>query len=271
MILDIIKAVILGIVQGLTEFLPVSSSGHLVLAAEFLNFQEEGVAFEVFVHLGTLFSVFVVFRNKILQMIVSPYKVWIKKSREKDEVDSVKWAIFIIIGTFPAALIGLVFKDQIEIIFSNFVLVLAMLVVTGTMMIGSRYVTNRNQDVTIAKSILIGFAQAFAILPGISRSGSTILTGMILGVDRSKAAEFSFLLSIPVIVGATVLKTRDLLTSHISSSEIILLAAGTISAFISGYYAIVWLLDLVRKGRLEWFGIYCYIIVIISCIWYFLK
>ena len=269
--MDIIKAVILGIVQGLTEFLPVSSSGHLVLAAEFLNFQEEGVAFEVFVHLGTLFSVLVAFRKKILQMIVSPYKVWIKRSKEQDDLDSVKWALYIIIGTFPAALIGLVFKDQIEIIFSNFILVLAMLIVTGTMMISSRYVTNRDKDVTITKSILIGFAQAFAILPGISRSGSTILTGMVLGIDRSKAAEFSFLLSIPVIIGATVLKTRDLLESHISSGEILLLAAGTISAFISGYYAIIWLLDIVRKGRLEWFGVYCYTIVIISCIWYFLN
>jgi undecaprenyl-diphosphatase len=268
---DILKSIILGLVQGLTEFLPVSSSGHLVLAAEFLNFHDEGVAFEVFVHLGTLFSVLVVFRKKILQMIISPYEVWVNKSQDEDKIESSKWALYIIIGTLPAGLIGLAFKDQIEGIFSNFLLVLAMLLVTGTMMIISRYIANENKEMNIFKSILIGFAQAFAILPGISRSGSTIVTGMLLGIDRSRAAEFSFLLSIPVIVGATVLKISDLLESQISSNEIILLAVGTVSAFISGYFAIIWLLDIVKRGKLEWFGIYCYLIVIISSVWYFLK
>jgi undecaprenyl-diphosphatase len=268
---DIIKAIILGVVQGLTEFLPVSSSGHLVLAAEFLNFQEEGVAFEVFVHLGTLLSVLLVFRKKIFQMIIAPYQVWVKKNSDEDKIESSKWALYIIIGTLPAALIGLAFKDQIEEIFSNFLLVLAMLLVTGTMMIISRFITNANKELNIFKGILIGFAQAFAILPGISRSGSTIVTGMLLGIDRSRAAEFSFLLSVPVILGATILKISDLFENQIAANEILLLGMGTLSAFISGYYAIIWLLDLVKKGKLEWFGIYCYLIVIISGLWYFLK
>jgi undecaprenyl-diphosphatase len=267
---DIIKAIILGIVQGFTEFLPVSSSGHLVLAAEFMQFREEGVAFEVFVHLGTLFSVLVVFRKTIIKMLLSPYLVWLKKSDNSDDVTAAKWAGFIIIGTIPAALIGLIFKEEIEQIFSSFVLVLAMLLVTGTLMFLSKYIANQNKEISVIKSFLIGCAQAFAILPGISRSGSTIVTGMLLGIDRSRAAEFSFLLSIPVILGATVLKINDLLATTLTSDQVIILLFGTISAFLSGYLAIVWLLDLVRKGKLEWFGFYCFVIVAVSAVWYYI-
>ena len=269
--MEIIKVVVLGIIQGLTEFLPVSSSGHLVLAAEFLNYQDEGVAFEVFVHLGTLLSVLVVFRSKILKMIIAPYRCWIKKDDDPDYRESANWAVYIIIGTIPAALIGLVFKDQIEGIFSNVLLVIIMLFITGTLMITARFIKNKDLELNPVKSFLIGIAQAFAILPGISRSGSTIVTGMILGVDRSKAAEFSFLLSVPAILGATVLKIKDLLDNSIHSEELMLLLIGTVAAFISGYFAIIWLLDVVKKGKLEWFVIYCYAIVIITGIWYFLK
>ena len=269
--IDVIKVIILGIVQGFTEFLPVSSSGHLVLAAEFLNFQEEGVAFEVFVHLGTLFSVLVVFRVKIYQMLFAPFKIILKRNRSEDVLEAFRWVIYIIIGTIPAALIGLIFKDQIESIFSSFLLVLAMLLVTGTMMISSRYINNQNERFSVMKSLIIGVAQAFAILPGISRSGSTIVTGMLLKIDRSKAAEFSFLLSIPVILGATILKIKDLAGSPITTNEIILLIIGTVSAFISGYLAIIWLLDIVKKGKLEWFGLYCYGIVLLSGVWYMLT
>jgi undecaprenyl-diphosphatase len=268
---EIIKVILLGIIQGLTEFLPVSSSGHLVLAAEFLNYHDEGVAFEVFVHLGTLLSVLVVFRKKIGDMLLAPYQVWIKKNEDQGYREAANWAMFIIIGTIPAAFIGLIFKDQIEVIFSNVLLVIIMLFITGTIMITARIVKNRDLELNTSKSFLIGIAQAFAILPGISRSGSTIVTGMFLGIDRSKAAEFSFLLSIPAIFGATVIKTKDLLDSSIQSDKMILLLLGTLTAFISGYFAIIWLLDIVKKGKLEWFGIYCYSIVIITGIWYFLK
>jgi undecaprenyl-diphosphatase len=269
--LEIVKVILLGIIQGLTEFLPVSSSGHLVLAAEFLNYHDEGVAFEVFVHLGTLFSVLVVFRKKIINMIIAPYQVWIKQSENPEYREAANWVIYIIVGTIPAALIGLIFKDQIEAIFSSVLLVILMLFVTGTLMISARYIKSMDIKLNINRSFLIGIAQAFAILPGISRSGSTIVTGMFLGVDRSKAAEFSFLLSIPAILGATVIKTKDLIESSITAEEMILLLLGTITAFISGYFAIIWLLDIVKKGKLEWFGFYCYAVVVFTTIWYFLK
>jgi len=265
---DIIKIILLGLVQGFTEFLPISSSGHLVLAAEFLNFHEEGIAFEVFVHLGTLFSVLLVFRRDIFQMIVAPYRVWFKGERDQELMRSTHWTVYVLIGTIPAGVIGLIFKSQIEAVFSNVLLVILMLFITGTLMILSKYVKESTADISYLKSFLIGCAQAFAILPGISRSGSTIVTGMALGVDRSEAARFSFILSIPAILGATVLKVRDLLESQMLADELWHLLLGATVAFGSGYLAIVWLLDVVRKGKLEWFGYYCYLIVLMTSIWY---
>ncbi len=267
--MDIIKIIVLGLVQGFTEFLPISSSGHLVLAAEFLNFHEEGIAFEVFVHLGTLFSVLLAFRKDILKMVIAPYRVWLKGDQDEELIRHGRWVIYVLIGTIPAGLIGLLFKSQIESIFTNVPLVIIMLFVTGTFMVLSRFLKRSTGDVSPLKSFLIGCAQAFAILPGISRSGSTIVTGMALGIDRSEAARFSFILSIPAILGATVLKVKDLLESHLLADELLYLLLGAVVAFASGYLAIIWLLDIVRKGKLEWFGYYCYFIVIVASIWYF--
>ena len=270
--MDVLKVIILGIVQGLTEFLPVSSSGHLVLAAELLNFHEEGVAFEVFVHLGTLLSVLIVFRKDINKMILAPFQ-YISSGFEKEDTKRyLFWDLYIIIGTIPAAIIGLTFKSKIEAAFSNIFLVIIMLGVTGTFLLLSRFIPQRNKEMTILKSFLIGVSQAFAILPGISRSGSTIVTGMFLGIDKEEAARFSFLLAIPAILGASVIKMKDLMALESYSTPIIYLILGTIIAFISGYFAIIWLLDIVKKGKLEWFAIYCYLIVIVTSIWYtFLK
>ena len=267
--MDILKVIILGIVQGLTEFLPVSSSGHLVLAAEFLNFQEKGVAFEVFVHLGTLFSVLIAFRKDIVQMIIAPFQI-LTSGKDNDEANKyLLWDLCIVIGTLPAAVIGLLFKSQIEEAFSSVTLVLVMLILTGIFLILSKFAPQANEKLTIGKSILIGMAQAFAILPGISRSGSTIVTGLFLKLDRENAAKFSFLLAIPAILGASVLKIKDLLTvenGHIPYSYMFI---GMLAAFISGYLAIFWLLKVVKQGKLEWFAFYCFAVVIISGIFYY--
>ena len=192
--MDILKVIILGIVQGLTEFLPVSSSGHLVLAAELLNFHEEGVAFEVFVHLGTLLSVLIVFRNDVFKMIKAPFQFLSSRFEYKETKQYLLWDLYIIVGTIPAAIIGLSFKSKIEAAFSNILLVIVMLAITGTILLISRFMPKKNQEMTLLKSLLIGVSQAFAILPGISRSGSTIVTGIFLGIDKEKAARFSFLM-----------------------------------------------------------------------------
>lgn len=267
--MDILNAIILGLVQGLSEFLPISSSGHLVLAAHILNFQEEGIAFEVFVHFGTLLSVFVAFRKEIKKMIIAPFAIWISKSNDSELKEFLNWDFYIIIGTIPAVIIGLFFKDQIESIFSSVIIVLIMLSITAGIMISSRFLPVSDKPLTKSNSFIIGIAQAFAILPGVSRSGSTIVTALAFGINRENAAKFSFILSIPAVLGATILKTRDLMAVPLAQSEIIQLVIGAIAAFVSGYFAIIWLIDLVKKGKLEWFGYYCLILSIVGFIWYF--
>jgi undecaprenyl-diphosphatase len=247
--MDILKVIILGIVQGLTEFLPVSSSGHLVLAAELLNFHEEGVAFEVFVHLGTLLSVLIVFRHDVIKMISAPFQYLSSRFTKEDTKSYLLWDLYIIVGTIPAAVIGLTFKSKIEAAFSNIYLVIAMLAITGTILLLSRFMPKKDETMTTVKSFVIGISQAFAILPGISRSGSTIVTGIFLGIEKEQAARF-------------------LLEMEFYSTPISYLVIGAIISFISGYFAILWLLDIVKKGKLEWFAIYCYFVVIISSIWY---
>jgi len=269
--MEILKVIILGLVQGLTEFLPVSSSGHLVLAAEFLNFQEKGVAFEVFVHLGTLFSVLIAFRKDIYQMILAPFQLLSSEPDPSEAKKYLRWDIGIIVGTLPAAVVGLLFKSQIEELFSSIILVLVMLTVTGIILLLSKLAPRENEEITVTKSVLIGVAQAFAILPGISRSGSTIVTGLFLKLNRENAAKFSFLLGIPAILGASVLKINDLLTvetNHLPFTEMFI---GMIAAFFSGYLSIFWLLSIVKQGKLEWFAFYCFAVVIISGLLYYAQ
>lgn len=262
--MELLKAVLLGIVQGLTEFLPVSSSGHLVIGSKLLHFQEQGVTFDVFVHVGTLLAVLLVFRQEIKDMICAPF-LFLAGRREKAVLHSLFWDLYIIIATIPAVIVGLFFKDAIEMVFSSLTVVFVMLAVTGLIMIVTRFLPERDEAVTPLRALLIGCAQACAILPGLSRSGSTIFTGMLLGVDREAAARFSFLISIPAILGALVLQLGDLEAGNSGLYPQFL--AGTVASAVSGYFAITLLLDLVRKNRLQWFGYYCILLSVVGFIW----
>jgi undecaprenyl-diphosphatase len=269
--MELIKAIILGIIQGFSEFLPISSSGHLVIFAEILQFKKTGVAFEVFVHFGTLMSVVFAFHRELRDMVIAPFRVYLSGSRDEKLLEALRWDYYILIGTIPAVIIGFTLKDPIEALFSNVLLVFFMLLITGFLMWTSKFLKERDAGFSIINSLLIGIAQAFAILPGISRSGSPLFTGMALGISREKVARFSFILSIPVIFGATILKVNDLINLPPTNAEIQNLIAGTIFSFISGYVAIIWLLDVVKKGKLEWFGYYCFLLSISGMIWYFIR
>jgi undecaprenyl-diphosphatase len=241
-------AVILGILQGLTEFLPVSSSGHLVLAQSLLGVSDYGVSFEVIVHLGTVLSVFVYFRSTILRLIQSLFRPAMVEER--------KLIVFLIIGTIPAGVIGVLFEDFFEQTFSEPLLTSFFLLVTGTILVVSRFFKNGVKPVGAGSSLIMGFGQALAIFPGISRSGSTIVAGMIAGVEPAKAAEFSFLLVIPAILGATVLKVKNLaqLDAAMAGHYIV----GAACAFITGLIAVYAVLAVIRRGRFEYFGYYCF-------------
>ncbi len=268
---QLLIAIFLGLVQGLTEFLPVSSSGHLVLFGSLLHFEVSGIAFEVFVHLGTLTSVLIAFRKELSQMITAPFEVWIKKTRNPETREFLNWDLYIIVATIPAVIVGLFFKDFIEQAFTSVLLVFFMLILTGLLMFTSQFLKFQNKPFRYGNTFIVGIAQAFAILPGVSRSGSTIFTGMALGMDREKVAKFSFIMSIPAILGAVVLKSKDMLDAPPNMSELLKLGAGTITAAITGYLAIIWLMKIVKRGKLQWFGYYCFALGTFGIIWYLLN
>lgn len=257
--MELIKAVVLGIIQGLTEFLPISSSGHLVIGSEILDFQEKGVVFDIFLHLGTLLAVILVFRKEVVAMVAAPIQ-YQRGKRGREIMDSLYWDLLVIISVIPAVFVGLFLKDSIEGIFANLLLVFSMLFVTGVLMLLSRYLRCREISLQGKHAFFIGCAQAMAILPGLSRSGSTIFTGMALGIDRQVVARFSFIMSIPAILGAMVLQLPELLKNPPAYNSLVNIAAGTGAATISGYFAIVLLLDIVRRNRLQWFGYYCLVL-----------
>ena len=248
--------------QGLTEFLPISSSGHLVLGAEFLNFQEQGVAFGIFLHLGTLFSVCFVFRQELAAMLKAPLAV-LQRRADEQLTRFFYWDLYIVVATLPAVVAGLLLKDSIAAIFANILLVYCMLFVTGVIMVATPFIHERGVTLNCPRALLIGCAQAMAIFPGLSRSGSTIFTGMLLGVNRETVARFSFIMSIPAILGAAVLQFADLLKHPPEAESVLLIGAGTAASAVSGYFAIILLLNVIRRNKLQYFGYYC--LILASC------
>jgi undecaprenyl-diphosphatase len=268
--MELIKSIILGLVQGLSEFLPISSSGHLVLTKHFLNFYDENAAFEIMVHFGTLVSVLIYFRKDIWELLTDGLKnlpkfvkyafLGLKRNVDKEDLYAPYYLWFIVISMIPAGYVGLVYKDQILELFNNVTVVLMSLAVTGIVMILSRFFKETEKSFGIFSAFIVGIAQAFAILPGISRSGSTIVTGMVMGFKREFVAKFSFLMSLPVIAGAFLLKLDELFVARLSFDQWLNYGTGTVVAAISGYFAIGLVMDFVKKGKLEYFGYYCLIV-----------
>ncbi len=254
--MELLKAGLLGVIQGLTEFLPVSSSGHLVIGAELLGFREQGLAFDVFLHLGTLLAVVAVFRRDLWQMIVAFCCFW-KYRQDRELKRFLLLDLYILVATVPAVVVGLAFKERIEALFTSTLIAYCMLAVTGLLMVFCGRIRQGQQPMGWWRAFAVGCAQACAILPGLSRSGSTIFAGMLIGIPREEIARFSFLMSIPVIVGATVLQGGDLLVAPPAKEVWLSLLAGVVCSAVAGYLAIYLLLDVIRRNRLPWFGYYC--------------
>ncbi|MEO9869591.1 undecaprenyl-diphosphate phosphatase [Ekhidna sp.] len=254
-----IEALILGIIQGLTEFLPVSSSGHLEIGSVLLDAQSsDNLLFAVIVHLATALATIVVFKKDILTLLKDIFKFqW---------NESTQFAAKILLSMLPVFVVAIFFKDQIEELFvGNLVLVGSMLLITGGLLLFAHYKKDGEKNVGYLSAFTIGLAQAFAVLPGISRSGSTIATALILGVERSKAARFSFLMVLIPILGASLLELLDYAentgTHTINTSSLII---GFLAAFGSGFLACKWMIKIVRKGKLTYFAIYCFIVGFIA-------
>jgi undecaprenyl-diphosphatase len=252
--MQIWQSLLLGIIQGLTEFLPVSSSGHLVIAQKFIHVPDRiAVPFDIAIHLGTLVAVVLYFQKDLRQLIGGLLR------REKD---SIKLAWFLILGTVPAIVLGLAFKDYIEQLFGSGTATAWQLIINGLMLVvadrlsGTRLIENLNSG----DSLWIGLGQAVAIIPGISRSGATMAVGLWRKLSRQAAARFSFLLSIPVILGAGVLGAKDLTHGGYQQIGAVPFWLGVIAAAVSGYLVIKLFLSFLGKGSLRGFGYYCLVL-----------
>jgi undecaprenyl-diphosphatase len=258
-----LDAAILGIIQGLTEFLPVSSSGHLVIGQAVLGLNMPGISMEIWLHFGTLLAVLIYFRKRIISLIASVTR----PTKEKSHRENRFILVALLLGSIPAAVVGLALKSFIETAFDSPAFAGGMLIATGLILLLTRWYGGGSKDIKLSRGFAIGLAQAAAILPGISRSGSTIACGMFLGVKPATAAEFSFLLAIPAVGGAFLL---DLISSKgglFSDGKLALYLSGTIIAFVFGILSIHYLLKIVKKGRLYFFGFYCLVVGAVSLVY----
>lgn len=252
-------AIILGIIQGLTEFLPVSSSGHLELGKAILgdtSVGEESMLFTVVLHFATAISTIIVFRKDLIEIFKGLFQFkW---------NESTQFTAKIMLSTLPAAFVGLAFEDELEQLFGGKVLFVGfMLLITALLLWLADKAKNTNKSVSFPNAIVIGIAQAIAILPGISRSGATIGTSVLLGNDKTKAARFSFLMVLPLILGKI---GKDLLSGdlNLQSENTSVMGIGFVAALISGYFACKWMIALVKKSKLTYFAIYCFVVGLLA-------
>lgn len=261
-----IEALILGLIQGLTEFLPVSSSGHLELVKALFgddSLPEESLTFTVILHFATALSTLVVFRKEVGEILGG-----LLQFKWNEEL---QFSLKIILSMFPAVVIGVLFETQLESFFGGKILLVGfMLLVTALLLLLADKAKNTNKDVSYVNAFIVGVSQAIAMLPGISRSGATISTSVLLGIDRTKAARFSFLMVVPLIFGKVA---KDILGNGINfeSSEVGVLGVGFIAAFLSGLFACNWMIALVKRSKLSYFAIYCAIIGTIAIVYSILN
>ena len=264
--MDIVDSIILGIIQGLTEFLPVSSSGHLELGKAILgdnSVPEESLLFTVVLHFATALSTIVVFRKDILSLIKGVLRF--------EWNEDLQFVSKIAVSMIPAVIVGLFFEEQLEALFGgNILLVGCMLIITAILLFLADKAKDTNKKVSFKNAFIIGVSQAIAMLPGISRSGATISTSVLLGNDKTKAARFSFLMVVPLIFGKIA---KDVLSGELTydSGNFTSLSIGFIAAFVAGLFACTWMIALVKKSKLSYFAIYCVIVGAIAIVFSLLN
>lgn len=259
------EALILGIVQGLTEYLPVSSSGHLAIGATLFGMNgEENLTFTVAVHVATVLSTCVILWREIVWLFADLFKFkW---------NEGTKYVVNILISMIPVAIVGFLFKDKVEAVFGSGLLIVGIcLLITASLLAFSYYTKPRQREnISPLHAFVIGIAQAIAVLPGLSRSGSTIATGLLLGNKKEKLAQFSFLMVIPPILGEALLDVKDMAEVGVSEAlagiSPVALAIGFIAAFVSGCLACKWMINIVKKGKLVWFAVYCAVVGIAAIV-----
>ena len=253
-----VSLILLAILQGIAEFLPISSSGHLVLGKTLLGISEGDATIEIFLHFGTLLAIIVFYRRRLWAIVCAFFN---RKFRD----ENFKLALFVVWASIPAGIVGFLWEDEIEKLFSSPLLASSMLIVTAAILLSTIFASNRqNFRWNYLSTMLIGVAQAFAILPGISRSGSTIAMALWLGANSDDAAEFSFILAIPALTGAAVIKAKDMISAKILPPPELYLA--TVISAIVGYFALALLIPVLKRRKLWLFGIYCAFVGILGII-----
>jgi len=250
----ILEAILLGVLQGLTEFLPVSSSGHIELGKYLFGIElKDDLLFSLFLHLATVLSTIIVFRKDIISIIKELFQFKFN--------EATRFVTYILISMLPVFIVGIFFKDAVESFYNgNIAFVGAMLIITGLLLLASEKIKAKTRNLNAPSAFIIGIAQAIAVLPGISRSGATIATGLISGVDRSAIARFSFLMVIPPIIGASILDVGDISSNQYNSTDILNMCAGFIAAFLTGLFACKLMIRLVKNSKLIYFAIYCFLV-----------
>jgi len=259
-----IEALVLGLIQGLTEYLPVSSSGHLAIGSALFGIKgEDNLAFTIVVHVATVFSTLVILWKEI---------AWIFKGLFKWQMNAeTRYVINILVSMIPIGIVGVFFKDKVEEIFGlGLVIVGCSLLLTALLLAFSYYYKpKQKENISLKDALIIGLAQACAVLPGLSRSGSTIATGLLLGDNKAKLAQFSFLMVIPPILGEALLDVMKMMKGEAVAGDIpaLSLVVGFLAAFVSGCLACKWMINLVKRGKLIWFAVYCLAMGIICLLW----
>lgn len=252
--MDWFEALILGLIQGLTEYLPVSSSGHLAIGSALFGVEgEENLAFTIVVHVATVLSTLVILWKEI---------AWIFRGLFEGRMNSeTRYVINIIVSMIPIGIVGVFFKDQVEAIFGSGLLVVGCCLLLTALLLGFSYYykPRQKEDISLKDAFVIGLAQACAVLPGLSRSGSTIATGLLLGCDKARLAQFSFLMVIPPILGEALLDGMKMMKGEAVAGDIptLSLVVGFVAAFVSGCLACKWMINIVKRGKLIYFAIYC--------------
>ncbi|MCC5926685.1 MAG: undecaprenyl-diphosphate phosphatase [Bacteroidetes bacterium] len=273
--MELLESILLGILQGVTEFLPVSSSGHLVLAQELLNRDlEQGITFEIVVHFGSFFSILIYFWTRIIDILKNFFTFLSKPARYKSEWKNnydARISVYILLSMIPAGIVGFTLRSNLEAAFSSPVLVSGMLLVTGSILYLNKFISPKQGKVTPKNAIIMGVAQAFAMIPGISRSGTTITTGVLLGMKREDVADFSFLMLLPVIAGAMLLEGLELMETGGGDIVVLSLVGAFFASLVSGYYSLKFLLKLFKQKGLHFFAYYCWSVGLLGIIYFSFK
>ncbi|MGX2957887.1 undecaprenyl-diphosphate phosphatase [Peribacillus sp. JNUCC 23] len=261
-VIELLKYLFLGLIQGITEPIPVSSSGHLVLFEHFMGLKISGLSFEVLVNFASLLAVLFIYRSDLIQLTKNSVSYVVVSEKTQSMKKDFYFVLYLIIGTVPAGIIGVLFQDQIATIFKGVRVIGITLIITGIALwlIRNRKGSKSDGELTLKDSIIIGLSQAVALIPGISRSGATIVSAMALGTKRDTALKFSFFLYIPVSLGGMILSISDLVHDPRIGELLLPYTLAFIASLIASYFSLKWFINIMKKGKLGYFSIYCFIV-----------